>query len=208
MSVRSAHPWGRPPVGGRKRLTAAAMLGAALLLAASMSVAGPAGATTSVAPTGSAQVSDNSTALTVTVAASVDAPGYRIVVSRSPFQVTTQRSDGTVLQTTTGIAGSSGPVDFLTASGWQTATTVQGWSWQDGGLDLTLATTVGVTIDDRIVPQPDRYRMTWSAPGCDPSRQPLRCRVGGPLVRAGRGDDPGWRTIYRPAVAAGFRCSA
>jgi hypothetical protein len=166
MSVRSAHPWGRPPIGGRKRLTtAAAMLGAALLLAASISVAGPAGATTSVAPTGSAQVSDNGTALTVTVAASVDAPGYRIVVSRSPFQVTTQRSDGTVLQTTTGIAGSSGPVDFLTASGWQTATAVQGWSWQDGGLELTLATTAGVTIDDRIVPQPDRYRMTWSAPG-------------------------------------------
>jgi alpha-glucosidase (family GH31 glycosyl hydrolase) len=165
MSVRSAHPWGRTPVGGRKRLTAAAMLGAALLLAASISVAGPAGATTSVAPTGSAQVSDNGTALTVTVAASVDAPGYRIVVSRSPFQVTTQRSDGTVLQTTTGIAGSPGPVDFLTASGWQTATAVQGWSWQDGGLDLTLATTAGVTIDDRIVPQPDRYRMTWSAPG-------------------------------------------
>jgi len=100
MSVRSAHPWGRPPVGARKRLTAAAVLGAALLSAASISLAGPAGATTSVAPTGSAPVSDNGTFLTVTVAASVDAPGYRIVVSRSPFQVTTQRSDGTVLQTT------------------------------------------------------------------------------------------------------------
>ena len=141
------------------------MLGAALLSAASISVTVPAGATPAAAPTAAAQVSDNGTVLTVTVAASAGAPGYRIVVSRSPFQVTTQHSESTVLQTTAGVAGSSGPADFLTASGWQTATAVQGWSWQDGVLDLTLATTAGATVDYRIVPQPDRYRISWSTPG-------------------------------------------
>ncbi len=93
------------------------MLGAALLSAASISVTVPAGATPAAAPTAPAQVSDNGTVLTVTVAASAGAPGYRIVVSRSPFQVTTQRSESTVLQTTAGVARSSGPADFLTASG-------------------------------------------------------------------------------------------
>jgi hypothetical protein len=107
LSVRSAHPGGRTPLVRAKRITAVAMLGAAPLFAASISAGGPVGATTAAASTGSAQVSDNGTALTMTVAASADAPGYRVVVSRSPFQLTTQRSDGTVLQTTAGVAGSS-----------------------------------------------------------------------------------------------------
>lgn len=102
-----------------------------------------------------AQFRHQGSTLTLAVPAAADSPGYTVVVRTSPFQITTQRSGGTVLQTTAGVAGSSGPADFQTASGWATATSVQSSSWHDGVLDLTLATTAaGDTVAYRITPQP------------------------------------------------------
>lgn len=113
-----------------------------------------------------AQFRHQGSTLTLAVPAAADSPGYTVVVRTSPFQITTKRSGGTVLQTTAGVAGSSGPADFQTASGWATATSVQSSSWHDGVLDLTLATTAtGDTVAYRITPQADRYRMTWSVLG-------------------------------------------
>jgi alpha-glucosidase (family GH31 glycosyl hydrolase) len=105
-------------------------------------------------------------ALTVTVPAASGAPGYTIDITKSPFQITTERGGGTVLQTTAAGTVGSGPADFNVGSTKATATSVQSSAWQDGGLDLTLATTLpGVTVDYRIAPSPDRYRVTWSVQG-------------------------------------------
>jgi alpha-glucosidase (family GH31 glycosyl hydrolase) len=103
----------------------------------------------------------------LTVSATATSPGYTLVVGKSPFQITTQRDGKLVLQTTAGVANSSGPADFLTASGpWATATSVLSANWHDGVLDLTLATTEpGSTVAYRITPSTDRYRLTWSVQG-------------------------------------------
>ena len=126
-----------------------------------------------VAPGGAPpQFHNRGSTLTLAVRAGDDSPGYTVVVQTSPFQITTLRSGGTVLQTTAGVAGTSGPADFQTASGWGTATAVQSSRWHDGMLDLVLATTVpGDTVAYRITPEPDRYRMTWSVQGPDAATQ-------------------------------------
>ena len=110
--------------------------------------------------------SHQGTTLTLAVPAAAASPGYVVVVRTSPFQITTQRAGSTVMQTTAGVAGSSGPADFYTAAGWATATAVQSSNWHDGVLDLTLATSfTGDTVAYRITPQTGRYRMTWSVQG-------------------------------------------
>jgi len=115
---------------------------------------------------------DQGGTLTLAVPAAPGSPGYTVVVRTSPFQITTQRSGATVLQTTAGAAGSSGPADFQIASGWATATAVRSSSWHDGVLDLTLATTAaGDSVAYRITPGADRYRMTWSVQGPDAATQ-------------------------------------
>lgn len=104
--------------------------------------------------------------LILTVPAGNDSPGYTVEVAKSPFRITTKRAGATVLQTTAGTSGSSGPAAFRTATGWVTATAVQAASWHDGVLDLTLATAAaGDTVAYRIAPDADRYRMTWSVAG-------------------------------------------
>jgi alpha-glucosidase (family GH31 glycosyl hydrolase) len=151
MTARSLGP--NRPVAG---------VAAAVLL-----VAGAASVTSrAVAAPGGPVFDDRGQTATLTVPGGAEAPGYTIVVAKSPFRVTAQRAGRTVLQTTAGTAGSSGPVDFQTVAGWQTATAVQSAAWQGGVLDLTLATTAaGLTVDYRITPQPDRYRITWAVAG-------------------------------------------
>ena len=108
---------------------------------------------------------DQGSTLTLSVPATGGAAGYAVSIARSPFQITTTRAGGTVLQTTKS-GTTSGPADFLTDAGWATATAVQSSSWHDGVLDLTLATSSpGVTVAYRISPSPDRYRATWSVQG-------------------------------------------
>jgi alpha-glucosidase (family GH31 glycosyl hydrolase) len=148
----------------RVRTALTTVLAAPLLLLGLL----PAGAT--AAPAGD-QIAfhDGGADLTLTVPAGTDSPGYTVVIATAPFQITTVRDGGTVLQTVAaapGSSGPSGPVDFRTQSGWATATSVQASDWHDGVLDFTLATTApGDTVAYRITPQPDRYRMTWSVQG-------------------------------------------
>src|ERR1035437_8827468 len=142
-----------------------------------------------------AQFRHQGSTLTLAVPAAADSPGYTVVVRTSPFQITTKRSGGTVLQTTAGVAGSSGAADFQTASGWATATSVQSSSWHDGVLDLTLATTAtGDTVAYRITPQADRYRMTWSVRGTAAATQVASHYLiasAGPWYGQGRAQTPG-----------------
>ncbi|HZC70588.1 MAG TPA: hypothetical protein VE442_07840, partial [Jatrophihabitans sp.] len=154
MSARSSRRHAFPLSCSVRMLTTA-------LLAVGLLAAAPAAATGS-----QVEFHDNGDSLALTVPAGADTPGYAVVITNSPFQVTTRRDGGTVLQTVAAAAGSSGPVDFRTASGWATATSVQSSTWHDGVLDLTLASTApGDTVAYRITPQPDRYRMTWSVQG-------------------------------------------
>ena len=95
---------------------------------------------------------DQGSTLSLTVPAAGGAAGYAVSIAKSPFQITTTRAGGTVLQTTKS-GTTSGPADFLTAAGWATATAVQTSNWHDGVLDLTLATSSpGVTIAYRHQP--------------------------------------------------------
>jgi hypothetical protein len=159
-----------------------------------------------------AQFRDHGSNLTLAVPAGSESPGYTAVVQTSPFQITTQRSGDTVLQTTAGVAGSSGPADFRTASGWATATTVQSSNWHDGVLDLTLATTItDDTVAYRITPGSDRYRMTWSVQGPAAATKVASHYVlasGRSLVRPRGGSDPGRGTPQPAAMAAGLRHGA
>jgi hypothetical protein len=119
--------------------------------ALTVAASGP-GTSTSASPR--AHFRDQGSTHTLAMPAAADSPGYTVVVRTSPFQITTQRSGGTVLQTTAGVAGSSGPADFQTASGWATATAVQSPSWRNGVLDLTLATSVaGDSVAYTITPR-------------------------------------------------------
>ncbi len=105
--------------------------------------------------------------LSLTVAATATSPGYTVAVDKAAFRITTLRHGKTVLRTTAGGAGSSGPAAFKAADGeWAAATSVVRSRWHDGVLDLTLATTApGSTVAYRIAPDTDRYRLTWSVEG-------------------------------------------
>jgi alpha-glucosidase (family GH31 glycosyl hydrolase) len=117
-------------------------------------------------PTTGSHYTATAMAVRLHVPAGRGGPGYSVVVQRSPFRITTVRGGHTVLQTTPGQAGSSGPADFHTAAGWATATAVTRTAWRDGALRLTLATSApGETIDYAIHPARDRYRVTWQVRG-------------------------------------------
>jgi alpha-glucosidase (family GH31 glycosyl hydrolase) len=119
----------------------------------------------------------------LTVPAGDGGPGYTVEVTKSPFQITTTRGGGIVLQTAAATSATTGPAVFRTAAGSASATSVQSASWHDGVLDLTVATTVaGDTVSYRIAPSPDRYRATWSVAG-----PAAATRVGGQYLTASGG---------------------
>lgn len=139
----------------------------AALLVCGLTIAAP--AATSATTTA---FNATSAALRLAVPAQTSAPGYDIVIQQSPFRITTTRAGATVLQTTPGTSGSTGPAAFQTASGWASATSVSSSDWHDGVLDLTLATTAsGYTVDYRITPETDRYRVDWTVDGAAPAQQ-------------------------------------
>src|SRR4051794_33082533 len=112
------------------------------------------------------RLSHSANGFRLAVPRSPGAPGYHLVIQRSPFRITTLRGGHRVLQTTPGQAGSSGPADFHTQAGWAAATSVRSASWRHGVLRLTLATSVpGATVDYRLTPRADRYRVQWSVSG-------------------------------------------
>ena len=104
--------------------------------------------------------------LSLRVPATQGAPGYRLDIQRSPFQLTTVRGSHTVLATTDGAIG------FRTATGQASATAVTDARWHDGVLDLTLATTAPATrCDYRITPRrrpvPGELVRSTAAPPAD-----------------------------------------
>lgn len=146
-------------------LATAALLGGALAPSAA-DAAGHRGRGAHSAPT----FVDAGRYLRLQVPASGHGPGYRVVIQRSPFRITTERGGRTVLQTTEGGAGSSGPAGFHTSNGPATATAVKGASWHDGAVHLTLATSIpGDAVSYRIKPLADRYKVSWSVQGSVPA---------------------------------------
>jgi alpha-glucosidase (family GH31 glycosyl hydrolase) len=117
-------------------------------------------------PVSEGGVRDLGDRLELTVPTGDGGPGYTVEVTKSPFQITTKRSDGIVMQTAAATSATSGPAVFSTQAGSASATSVQSASWHDGLLDLTVSTTMaGDTVSYRIAPSPDRYRATWSVAG-------------------------------------------
>jgi len=103
--------------------------------------------------------------LVVTVPGSASAPGYRVEVSRSPFQVTTIRAGETVLQST---GGTPATYDFSVPSGTGRATEVIDATWQDGALRMELGTDrPGYTVAVRLTPETDRYDLTATVQGAE-----------------------------------------
>ena len=158
------------------------------------------------------QVRHEAGRLSVTTPAAAGATGYSVTVTTSPFQLTTTRAARTVLQTTAGAAGASGPADFRTASGWQAATAVRTSVLRGRLLDLTLATTVPDDyVDLPASPwQSDRLRgrlVGARAPYAADTGRPATTTVASAGHWYGHGeaqtDDGG--PVHRPAVAAGLR---
>ncbi|MEU6404693.1 glycoside hydrolase family 31 protein [Streptomyces sp. NPDC046985] len=106
--------------------------------------------------------------LTLTVPPTSGAPGYALRVTRSQLSFTTSSSGATVLATAT---GGDGALRFRAGGAWRHATRVTRWSWQHGTLALTADTTVpGVTVEARVTPAADRYRLDWQVDGASPEQ--------------------------------------
>jgi alpha-glucosidase (family GH31 glycosyl hydrolase) len=133
-----------------------ALLGAGALVAAT----NPAAAGTHAAP-GAARFADHAGSVVLTEPAAKDAPGYRIVIDESPFEITTVRDGQTVLATT-GSSDTAAAARFVAGGISYRATAVTSTQWQGGVLTLQLATTdPGVSLSYTITPDPDRYRVHW-----------------------------------------------
>lgn len=173
MAIRPAPHIHRPHHVART--SAVALLLAGGLVAATLPSAARASAASGTASsTGTAHptLRDHGGELALAVPGGSGAPGYVVEVRKAPFQITTVRDGQTVAQTTAATQSSGGPADFHTAAGWATATSVQAARWNDGALDLTLATTVpGDTVAYTLTPTADRYHVTFSVQGTAPADQ-------------------------------------
>lgn len=110
----------------------------------------------------------SATELTLTVPGGRTAPGYTLQVAREQLALTTRRSGTTVLATA---SGDTGALRFRAAGTWQHATRVTDWSWKNGVLTLTAATTApGATVQARVTPSADRYQLDWQVSGLTPER--------------------------------------
>ncbi|MBW8738775.1 MAG: alpha-galactosidase [Streptomyces turgidiscabies] len=122
---------------------------------------------TVTAPTGGPKVSRTAHAVTVSVPASAGAPGYLLDVATDELALTTRRAGKTLLATA---PGDTGALRFTAADGtWQHATGVTGWTWKNGVLTVTAASTLaGATVEARITPIADRYQLDWDVHGGAP----------------------------------------
>src|SRR4051812_21680775 len=102
--------------------------------------AATAAATTTATATAGPKVARTANAVTVSVPASVNTPGYTLDVATDELALTTRRSGKTVLATT---SGDTGALRFATADGtWQHATGVTDWTWKNGVLTVTANSTL------------------------------------------------------------------
>ena len=112
-----------------------------------------------------AKFSDQGGSLTLTEAASrggVDSsPGYSVVVTENPFEITTVRDGQTVLATS-GDSATAAAARFVAGGTAYFATSVTSSQFRGGTLTMQLATTdPGVTLTYTITPSSDRYRVHW-----------------------------------------------
>jgi alpha-glucosidase (family GH31 glycosyl hydrolase) len=155
------------PRPGLLAITAALALTAAMVPAAyARTSAGPAPTVErSAAVEHGASVQHTADGVEVTVPASADGPGYSVEVSTSPFRISTVRGGETVLAT-----AATGPSAFTvdTGSGPAGTTEVTDSTWDDGTLDLSVATDqAGTSLEVRITPAADRYDVRTSVVGGD-----------------------------------------
>ena len=113
-----------------------------------------------------ATFSDQGDSLTLTEAASPggganSSPGYSVVVSKDPFEITTVRDGQTVLATS-GDSATAAAARFVADGTSYFATSVSSSQFRGGTLSMQLATTdPGVTLTYAITPSSDRYRVDW-----------------------------------------------
>ncbi|WP_055489947.1 glycoside hydrolase family 31 protein [Streptomyces sp. TP-A0356] len=152
----------RRPSRGRRALLAAFSLTLALPVAlTSQAQAVPTPRAVDVTPSAGG--------LTLTVPPSGNAPGYSLDVTTHQLSLATRRTGGTRVLATAG--GGTGALRFRAAGTWQHATEVTGWTWRHGVLGLTAETTApGVTVEARVTPSADRYRLDWNVQGAAPDR--------------------------------------
>lgn len=122
-----------------------------------------AGASSSVPGTSALTVRAVPGEVAMTVPSSVSAPGYELDIATDNLTMTTRRAGRTVLSTA---GGDTGGLRFYAAGGWQRATQLTSWTWHNGVLALTAATTqAGTTVQVRITPLADRYALSWNVDG-------------------------------------------
>ncbi|MEU7379655.1 glycoside hydrolase family 31 protein [Streptomyces sp. NPDC042207] len=148
-----------------------AVLGLVLALPVALTAPEPARARTltgTAADRSAPRLTHSADQLTLTVPADRTTPGYALRVTRNQLALTTSRSGGTVLATA---GGDTGALRFRTAGTWRHATRVTDWTWKNGTLTLTAATTApGVTVRAHVTPSADRYRLDWQVVGAAPER--------------------------------------
>lgn len=102
-------------------------------------------------------------AVDVTVPRTATTPGYQLDIAADTMTMTTRRSGATVLATA---GGDTGGLRFYAGNAWQRATRLTAWTWQNGVLTLTAASTEpGATVQARITPRADRYALSWDVAG-------------------------------------------
>ena len=107
-------------------------------------------------------------ALTVSVPATEQTPGYTVDIATAELAVTTERAGKAVLSTA---GGDTGGLRFRSGGQWQHATEVTDWTWRDGVLALSADTTLdGATVAVRLTPASDRYQLDWDVEGGSPDQ--------------------------------------
>jgi alpha-glucosidase (family GH31 glycosyl hydrolase) len=161
---------------------------AAIVMAAVPTAAGaittPGGTRISNDPPGATRFADQGSSIVLTRPASAGAPGYRVVIDKNPFEVTTVRDDHTVLATT-GSSPEAAAARFVAGGTSYLATGVTSARWHDGVLTLHLATTdPGASVTYLVTPGADRYRVHWRV-----NNEPrVVSSVGGDYALASAGD--------------------
>lgn len=145
---------------------------AALALAGALfpsaGVLGACGTQSAAAPYARAAVTKSGGEIVLTVPGSELGSGYKVRIPKDPLAMTTQRLGATVLGSTSG-ADTLGPLRFQAAGSWYHATAVASSTWTGAELDLELATNSSrYRVTARIVPEPDRYRLSYEVRGPGP----------------------------------------
>lgn len=159
------------------RLSSPGGLLLAAALTAAMLMAPLTGSTAATAATAGPKVTRTANAVTVSLPASANTPGYTLDVATDELALTTRRAGKTVLATT---SGDTGALRFATADGtWQHATGVTDWTWKNGVLTVTADSTLdGATVEARITPEPTATSSTGTSEAAHRSSwvSPTTCR--------------------------------